>query len=358
MLVAACRDEEQLQTMRALGMTSVMLIPLTSRGKTLGVISFISSAESERPFNQEDLAFAEGLGQHAGIAIDNALIFKEAEVEIAERKKAEERLVAMAAEIAEISKREHNIASQLSDALQPPLPTVVPGLALKHHYHAALEEAGVGGDFYDVFPTDKGCVALVVGDLSGKGLAAAAQVATVRNMLRYAVYNDGALADAVTQLNRTLAQNNLLIGFATLFVGIYDSGARMFTYVSCGQEPGLVRRAATGEVEELPATGPVLGTWAEVDYEARAVSLRPGDAVAIFTDGLTEAGPCHTDLLGVEGVTRLMRGHAGAPRPAQQTADDLVNRLVAGVEAFAHGSVSDDVCLLVAVVGGETAPDA
>ena len=161
-----------------------------------------------------------------------------------------------ALEAVRVQRREHNIAEQLQDALQPALPGTVPGLAVTKHYEAALtEEAGVVGHFYDVFAIEKGCTALVVGDFSGKGLVAA-NVSVVRNMLRAFLYSKPSLAEAVTELNRVLAENNLLTGFATLFVG----GTRVLHYVNCGQEPALVRRAATGRVETLPLTGPILGS--------------------------------------------------------------------------------------------------
>ena len=97
--------------------------------------------------------------------------------------------------------------------LRPQLPERVPGLDLKDFYRPALEEANVGGDFFDVFPLDKGLFALAVGDVSGKGLAAAAQVATVRNMLRYALYQRPTVAQAVTELNQIVSTQELLIGF-------------------------------------------------------------------------------------------------------------------------------------------------
>ena len=164
-----------------------------------------------------------------------------------------------AVDAASLRWRERNIAAQLQEALRPAVPGDVPGLALQEHYRAALSESEIGGDFYDVFTIVKGCHALVVGDVSGKGLAAATQVAAVRHMLRYALLsNTQTLAEAVTTLNRTLAENGLLTGFATLFVGAYDSGARTLNYVNCGQEPGLLWRAAIGAVEYLPPTGPIL----------------------------------------------------------------------------------------------------
>jgi sigma-B regulation protein RsbU (phosphoserine phosphatase) len=256
-------------------------------------------------------------------------------------------LVRSALESAHVQQRERNIAQQLQAAQQPPLPEGIPGLELGHQSRAALlDEAEVGGDFFDVFVLEKGCTALVVGDLSGKGLAAAAQVATVRNMLRFAVYNGRTLAQGIATLNRTLVDNNLIEGFATLFAGCYDSGVQTLTYVNCGQESALVRRAATGHVEELEATGPVLGGMEGAQFEERVISLCAGDVLAVFTDGLTEAGPNRKELLEVSGVAALLaRQHPGG-----HSASSLAERLVAGVDAYAQGGIRDDVCLLVGIV--------
>jgi serine phosphatase RsbU (regulator of sigma subunit) len=206
----------------------------------------------------------------------------------------------------------------------------------------------VGGDLYAVFPIEKDRTTLVVADVSGKGLAAASQVATLRDMLRFALHQRHTLAESVTDLNRILAQNHLLAGFATLFVGTYDSGARTLTYVSCGQEPGLVWRAATGTVEELPPTGAVLGAFEEAAFEEASVPLAPGDVLAVFTDGLTEIGPDRSRLLGIQGVAALLKEHT----PAHGSAADIVSDLVAAAEAYGRGGVRDDIALLVGVVGG------
>ena len=259
--------------------------------------------------------------------------------------------VRTAMEAARLRLREHNIATQLQEALQPFLPTDVPGLKLKKYYEVALAEAEVGGDFYDAFPLKDNRTALVVGDLSGKGLAAAAQVATVRNMLRATLYLGGTLADALTDLNTILADNDLLTGFATLFVGAFDPKTGTLAFVNCGQEPGLVRRYRTGLVEELSPTGPVLGTFAGVVFTEGTVTLAPGDALALFTDGFTEAGPNRAEMLGIEGVASLLAAPLPeAVRTAEQLAEELSLRLTSGVDQFAQSGVRDDVCLLMAVV--------
>jgi serine phosphatase RsbU (regulator of sigma subunit) len=257
-----------------------------------------------------------------------------------------------AVEAARLQKRERNIAQTLQATLQPPAPDDLPGLALDGVYLPALAEAGVGGDFYDVFPVEKGCTALVVSDLSGKGLAAASEVATVRNMVRYAIYSGHTLAEAMADLDRILVEHRLLTGFATLFVGLYDQNERTVTYVNCGQEPALIWQAETGEVEMLPPTAPVLGSFAAGNgFTEASVALTVGDVFAAFTDGLTDVGPNRRHLLDVDGVADLLRDccidlRSGNPR-------SIVNCLMVGVHAFGQGvAASDDIALLVGVVGG------
>ena len=253
-------------------------------------------------------------------------------------------------ERARITQREHKIAEQLQEALQPPLPQSVPGLTLADYYRPALEEAGVGGDFADVFAADKGVTFLVVGDLSGKGLAAASQVAVVRNMLRFALYNGRTLAGPVATLSRTLADHELLTGFATLFVGRYEASERRLSYVNCGQDAGLILRSTTGQVETLPPTGPVLGGFVGADFAEESVRLDPGDVLAVFTDGLTEAGPTRTALLTGDGVASLLAETANR-EAGPASAEAVVKRLMAGVDTYAESGIRDDQCLLVAVAG-------
>ncbi len=245
--------------------------------------------------------------------------------------------------LAEVSHRERAIAEALQGTVQPELPDGLPGLDLASFYKAALDEAGVGGDFSDVFALDKDCTALVVGDLSGKGLAAAAQVATVRNMLRYALYMGDTLAEAITHLNAVLVANTLLTGFLTLVVVTFELGLKTLTYVSCGQEPGLIRRTPDGHVDELPPTGPVLGMTDTARYQQRTLTLAAGDAFALYTDGLTEAGPDRRHMLGVDGLTEFIKPPAGS-------AQEIVSRIISGVDAYTGGVFRDDVCLLVGVV--------
>jgi PAS domain S-box-containing protein len=250
-----------------------------------------------------------------------------------------------AVEAARLRDREHRIAERLQEALHPTA-SPVPCLDLEVYYQPALDEANIGGDFFDVFPVDENRYALVVADLSGKGLDAATQVATIRNMLRTLLYTQRTIAEAVKDLNALLVRYRLLKGFATLFVGIYDETARTLVYVSCGQEPGLVCRAAAGKMWELPPTGPVLGAFAGATYTETRVELIPGDVLALFTDGLTEARLSRKVLMGLDGVSAILREQASRCT----TAAELVGGLMEGIRTRSRGGIRDDVCLLGAIV--------
>ena len=247
-----------------------------------------------------------------------------------------------ALEAARVRQRERRIADALQAALQPAIPAEVPGLALGAFSKPALDEALVGGDFYDVFALDKELYAVVIGDVSGKGLAAAAQLATVRNMLRGVLYQYRAPAPALTGLNTIVTAHDLIQGFVTLFAGLYDARTGEIVYASCGHEPGLVHRASDGQTARLEPTGPPLGVWENAAYTEGRVTLSAGDTLLLHTDGLSEAGPTRLDLLGTEGLLRALRAHAGEP-----DAQAAAARIVAEADAHALGVFRDDVCALL-----------
>jgi serine phosphatase RsbU (regulator of sigma subunit) len=257
-------------------------------------------------------------------------------------------LTRTAVEAVENVQREHRIASELQAALLPKLPHDVPGLELADYYRPALDESEVGGDFADVFTLDNDISFLVVGDVSGKGLAAAAQMATVRNMLRFALYHGRTLAGPIVSLNRMLVDKNMLEGFVTLFVGRYDRRTHTLAYVNCGQEPALIKRAATGLIEELDATGPVLGVFELAHYQETIVRIDAGDTLVAFTDGLTEAGPSRDHQLGVDGLKVLLQKEKNGEHSGR--AEGTLEQLMAGVDAYSRGGSRDDMCMLVGVV--------
>ena len=183
--------------LRRLRVRSAVSVPLFDGSTLVGTLA-VAMADEARQWTGEEVALVEAVAQQTRAAL---------EASVAER-------------------REHRIATELQEALLPTIPAHVPSLRLGYHYRAAWDEAGIGGDFAAVFGEDKGITYLVVGDLSGKGLAAASQIAVVTNMLRFALLNGRTVAGPVSALNDTLADNELLNGFATMFVGPYEAATR------------------------------------------------------------------------------------------------------------------------------------
>ena len=245
--------------------------------------------------------------------------------------------------MARARQREHRIATDLQAALLPEVPKTIPGLSLGTYMQPALEEAEIGGDFVDVFPLDKQHYALVVGDVSGKGLAAAGQLATIRNSLRMSLYQTHSASSASNLLNSILVAHNLLNGFVTAFVCLYDASLRTITYTCCGHEPVLLRRAAGGEIEMLAKSGIPLGVNSDSEYTEHVVHLLEGDELLLYTDGLSESGPDRSHLLGTDGLTAIF---ANADRLGDTTITAAA--IVAEAQTKAKIPFRDDVCVLFA----------
>jgi PAS domain S-box-containing protein len=256
-------------------------------------------------------------------------------------------------ESARLREQEHNVAVRLQEVLRPTLPNeVLPELDVYSIYQAALDESSLGGDFFDVFPISPTRHAFVVADLAGKGLKAASQVAMIRYLLRALLYTygtkKGGVADAITQLNKILTEQDLITGFATLFVGAYDLTDHSLNYVCCGQEPALHYVRKDDTTLQLEANGPILGAFIDGTFEENQTILTPGDAVAIFTDGLTECGTDRRHLLEIKGVIPLWE-ECLRHDPASLKAAEVAECLLGGALRYANGSLSDDLCLLTII---------
>ncbi|MDQ2686873.1 MAG: SpoIIE family protein phosphatase [Armatimonadota bacterium] len=288
-------------------------VPLFDKSTLVGALA-VAMTDGPRAWTDDEIALVESVAAQTRAALDAA----------------------------GIQAREHRIAEQLQRALQPALPEHVPGLSIGKYTRPALDEAAVGGDFFDVFPLNSERCALVIGDVSGKGLAAAQQLALIRNSLRTTLYLSQTPALAATSLNTIVTTHDLLAGFVTVFVGIYDITSGQIAYASCGHEPGLIRRAFGGAINTLPPTGPPLGVYERAVYEEATVTLCPGDTLLLYTDGISEAGPNRRELLGADGLTRLFSA-LPFPLDVQAQAEFLVSQ----VRAEANGTFHDDIAVLL-----------
>ncbi len=243
--------------------------------------------------------------------------------------------------------REHRIAEALQRSLLiKPSPEALTGLEVESVYQAAWEEALVGGDYYDVFALEDGKLALVVGDVSGKGLEAASRTAEIKFTLRAYLREYPHAATAMERLNAFLCEARALEAptngyFVCLTVAVVSPMSGQMEICSAGAEPSFLLRAS-GETLLLREGGLPLGVAAKAEYTSVIVMQEVGDVLLVVTDGLTEARQ-GTQFLGEDGVSSLARRSLGAG-----TLTQVGQAILSGAQAFAGGHLHDDACLLLA----------
>ncbi len=253
-------DPERLEVVRRLDVRSAMIVPLVAEGRSLGAISFASS-ESRRRFGQADLALAEDLAHRAAVAIVNARLYEE---------------------------RSH-VARTLQRSLLPQRLPDIPGVEIAAFYQpAGLARTEVGGDFYDAFEVAEGAWGVVIGDVCGKGVEAAAMTGIARHAIRAAAVHQIRPSAVLADLNEVLRREEAE-GFCTVAMGRLESrdGGATLT-VSSGGHPLPVVLRRDGSVETVGAPGTLVGIFEDVELQDRTVGLQRGDTVVFYTDGLID----------------------------------------------------------------------
>ena len=289
--------------------------PVFGRGYLVGVLLAEHIGEDLRVWSRDEAALVSAVADILALALENARLYA----------------------------REHRVADMLSSAFLTDIPDELPGLALAANYRAGLEEAQVGGDYYDAFALPDGRVALVIADVSGKGLSAAVQTATVKYSLRAYATEAGAPGLVVTRLNRMLCSELAGLGdhFVTLFYAVFEPATGKLSWASAGHESVLIKRGSGGS-SVLEATGPILGL-AEHAYAQETAMLAPGDSLVLYTDGLTEARDPETHaLLDIDGVQKLVEAV-----PAEAGPGALAAYLQQAAMRWTGGKPQDDMALLV-----------
>ena len=263
------------------------------------------------------------------------------------RDDTERKLLEQAADAVHV--REHRIAATLQQALLLSAPdNAFPGVDIKTFYEPASDEALVGGDFYDVFAVGVGKVALVVADVIGKGLRAAAHTAQIKYALRAFLREYPSPAVALDRLNSYLCESHRLERpdddmdlLVVLSLVVLDTATGEAGFSVAGTEPPLILRA-NGACEQVSANGVPLGIQIKEKFSVTSIRMEPGDVLLMATDGVTEARRGR-DFLGYDGMVSL----AMDALPLEKLAT-IGSAIVEGARAFAGGKFQDDVCLLLA----------
>ncbi len=268
---------------------NLICVPMRdSDGKTIGVLQALNRRNG-LCFTDDDLPLFSSLSDHAAIAIEKARLHREA----LEMQKLE---------------RDLSLARSIQLGFLPKTVPEVPGFEV-----AGLSEpaAQVGGDYYDILPLgERGC-ALVIADISGKGLSAALLMASLRAALRTQVKNRLAVEETIGLLNNGLTDDCPSNRFVTLFYGELDVRKRRLHYVNAGHNPPLLFDGSS--FATLEEGGPILGFHKDLPFVGGAVELGEQHTLVMYTDGIIEAQNRNEEMFGEERLRELVARHSRLP---------------------------------------------
>ena len=316
-------EDDERSKLAALG--SELLLPLAVRDKLLGFIS-LGPKKSEEPYTGSDLRLLKSVAAQTGLALENANLMREIANEIAQR----ERL-----------NREVEIAREVQERLFPQKLPAIAGLDYAGQCRTAL---GVGGDYYDFLALPQGQLGVAVGDVSGKGIAAALMMASLQASLRgEATRAPENLAAAVGNVNRLVYEASSQERYATFFYGQYDPASRRFDYVNAGHNPPMLFRCSDGQwtVTRLDVGGTVVGLLETFPYQQGSVSLATGDVLVAFTDGISEAMNSSDEEWGEQRLIATVEHCAGV------SAERVLVEIFAAADTFVAGTKQHDDMTLV-----------
>ena len=251
--------------------------------------------------------------------------------------------------IAEKLEAERRAAQELEIAKQVQarlFPQTLPPLRSLDYAGICIQARHVGGDYYDFLSLGEDRLGLLIGDISGKGIAAALLMANLQANLR----SQFALAREQPQLllqsvNRLFYENTADSAYATVFFAEYDEQTHRLHYANCGHLPGLLLRHG-GTVERLHSTGTVMGLFKEWECPAAECHFYPGDTLVLYTDGVTEAFNAAEEEFGEERLLEALQRHR------ELTAAGLLAFVVKEIQKFSPHEQHDDITLIVAKCTG------
>jgi PAS domain S-box-containing protein len=310
-LERAVPDPEQLEGLREVGMRSVIIAPMRLGEDTLGAITFVSS-DSGRTFDDDDFAFAQDLALRSATAVQNARLYEE----------------------------QARVAHTLQASLLPDRLVEVPGWLGAASYQAGEQGAEVGGDFYDIVPAADGHL-VFLGDVTGKGIAAAALTSLVRHSVRTAARFDPRPGAVLALVNDLLVEQPRPAPVTVVCALIERAEV---TVAAAGHPPPMLRRG--GRAREIGVHGVLLGAIAGQSYAEHSVTAQPGDTLLLYTDGVTDT-PGAGGRFGHERLAALLDA-------APQGPAEILERIEAALQEFQAGTAVDDRAMLVLRFTGAT----
>ncbi|MGQ9770257.1 MAG: SpoIIE family protein phosphatase [Thermogutta sp.] len=299
---------------------SVMCVPLVgSDGKVLGVIQ-VDTRERKARFTLEDLEVLVSAASQVAVSVENAILHDASMRE-------------------ELLRRELALAHKVQQGFLPSEPPKLPEYAFFDFYDPAHE---VGGDYYDYIFLPANRLAVIMADVSGKGIAAALLMAKLSAEIKYCLASEASPQAALRRLNKVFCSDRWDDRFITLLLVVLDPITHHYWLVNAGHWPALLKKN-NGEVRFVGTekTGPPLGVSDDTNYDCFVGVFEPGDLLILFTDGIVDAMNVNDESFGQERVIEVLRRSSGSP-------ENVGNNLVEAVHRFVGQRPQiDDMCLVV-----------
>ena len=310
-------DSPALRAMKAAGVK--LVVALVSQGELIGLLN-LGPRLSEQEYSTDDRALLTNLATQAGPAVRVAQLVRQQQMEAQARERVENEL---------------RVARLIQQTLLPREMPDLPGWKVAAYYQPAR---AVGGDFYDFIHLADGRLALIVGDVTDKGVPAALVMATTRAILRGAAQRLDSPGEVLERANDLMCPDIPRNMFITCLYSVLDPVTGIIRYANAGHDLPY-RRHGTG-VSELRATGMPLGLMPGMRYEENETQLLPGDSVLFYSDGLVEAHNAKREMFSFERVMSLVGGHDGGAA--------LLDHLLAELASFTgpDWEQEDDVMLV------------
>ncbi len=305
MITNAAVDARHLELLRAVGFRSAAVIPIKLGRRVLGAMTLVS-AESGRTLNQSDVELAEQVGARAAVAIENARIYSE----------------------------RSKIAHTLQQSLLPEELPEIPGYQLASAYIPAYEDNEVGGDFYDVWQAN-GRWFLAIGDVTGKGVEAAALTSLVRHTLRATSDFRASPAELLAHLDATLKRQRRRSVCTAICARVESDGVTL----AVAGHPLPIRVTRTG-AEQVGEFGALLGAFDDAGWQDAHLDLAPGNSLVFFTDGVTDAVGKDGERYGLQRLRDALAHCDDSP------ARTLIQTVTGAIAAFQVGAHADDTAIV------------
>jgi sigma-B regulation protein RsbU (phosphoserine phosphatase) len=303
-----------------------LLLPLSARDKLLGFIS-LGPKRSDEPYSSADVRLLKSVAAQTGLALENARLMSAIADEVAQR---------------EVLNREVEIAREVQERLFPQKFPLISGIDYAGACRPAL---GVGGDYYDFLALPGGQLGIAVGDVSGKGIAAALMMASLQASLRgEATRAPANLAVLISNVNRQVFETSSSNRYATFFYAQYNPATRQLTYVNAGHNPPMLFHGSDGawQVTRLETGGTVVGLLESSPYQQASLTIAPGDIFVAFTDGISEAMNNADEEWGEDQLAETIKACDGL------TPSEIIARVMQTADTFVAGAKQhDDMTLVV-----------